>query len=66
MAEALDVALSTVYRVKQRAEEGLETGPSPGQPAPEVHKRQATGSNPVGATNTSPYTIWEASTSSNF
>ena len=50
VAEALDVALSTVYRVKQRfAEEGLEkvlqdrrrvgegfAGPSPGQPAPEV------------------------------
>ena len=40
VAEALDVALSTVYRVKQRfAEEGLEKvlrGPSPGQPAPEA------------------------------
>ena len=43
VAEALDVALSSVYRVKQRfAEEGLErvlqdrAGPSPGQPAPEV------------------------------
>ena len=40
VAEALDVALGTVYRVKQRfAEEGLERvlqGPSPGQPAPEV------------------------------
>ena len=40
VAEALDVALSTVYRVKQRfAEErvgGGLAGPSPGQPAPEV------------------------------
>ena len=40
VAEALDVALSTVYRVKQRfAEEGLEgvlQDRPPGQPAPEV------------------------------
>ena len=41
VAEALDVALSTVYRVKQRlAEEGLEKvlqdRPQANQPAPEV------------------------------
>ena len=40
VAEALDVALGTVYRIKQRfAEEGLDgapVGPAPGQPAPEA------------------------------
>ena len=43
MAEALDVALSTVYRVKQRfAEEGLEgvlQGPSPSQPPRKLDDR---------------------------
>ncbi len=39
VAEALDVALGTVYRVKRRfTEEGFRgsEGPSPGQPAPEA------------------------------
>ena len=37
-SEALDAALSTVYRVERFAEEGLEgvLQESPGQPAPEV------------------------------
>ena len=42
VAEALDVALGTVYRVKQRfTEEGLAgvlKDPSPGQPAPEARR----------------------------